>query len=230
MKESTIHARDVTPPKSADERPGDKHSRRAQNRLERTHDIVDAALRLFLTRSYESVSVQDIAVEADIAKGSFYRYFDDKATVLQSMIEPVTIAFSEVADRCDEQVRTAKTEDELIVAYQLLAFELSAVCLRHRHVVSFYLREARSAGSEDRAPLRDLRLLIDDAAVRLTETAMSHGLIRVSDPRVSAYAVVGAVEHLLLHYFSDEVQLGEPTAIAGRLIALVLHGIGVKPE
>lgn len=229
MKESTIHARDITPPKSADERPGDEQSRRAQNRIQRTESIVNAALRLYLQRSYETVSVQDIAAEAGVAKGSFYRYFDDKATVLQTMLSPVTSSFEETASRCDAQLRSAHSEEELTLAYQLLAIELSAVCLRHRHVVAFYLREARSAGDEERAPLRELRDLIDTLAVRLTNTAMSHGLIRDADPRVSAYAVVGAVENLLIHYFMEE-DLGEPTAIAGRLIDLVLHGVGVQSK
>ena len=46
-------------------------------------NIIIAALRLFLQRGYESVSLVDVAREAGITKGGIYHYFSSKDELLQ---------------------------------------------------------------------------------------------------------------------------------------------------
>jgi AcrR family transcriptional regulator len=46
-------------------------------------NIVIAALRLFLTRGYKSVSLVDVANEVNITKGGIYHYFSSKDELLQ---------------------------------------------------------------------------------------------------------------------------------------------------
>jgi len=40
--------------------------------------IIQAALKIFYQRGYGSISVEDIAREAKVAKGTIYLYFKDK--------------------------------------------------------------------------------------------------------------------------------------------------------
>jgi AcrR family transcriptional regulator len=47
-------------------------------------NLLDAALRLFRTRGYESTTVQDIANAADVAKGTFFSHFPTKEHVLMA--------------------------------------------------------------------------------------------------------------------------------------------------
>jgi len=49
--------------------------------------IVDAAIKAFRARSYNEVTVSDIAEAAHIAKGSMYRYFESKEDLLTAAIE-----------------------------------------------------------------------------------------------------------------------------------------------
>ncbi|TYB84126.1 MAG: TetR/AcrR family transcriptional regulator [Kosmotoga sp.] len=42
------------------------------------NDIIDAAERVFFTKGYSNTSMSDIALEADIAKGTLYIYFETK--------------------------------------------------------------------------------------------------------------------------------------------------------
>lgn len=49
--------------------------------------IVDAAIHAFRTRSYNEVTVSDIAEASQLAKGSVYRYFESKEELLTAAIE-----------------------------------------------------------------------------------------------------------------------------------------------
>jgi AcrR family transcriptional regulator len=229
MSKDKIHAYGVTPPLAPDERPGATGGARAKNRQNRTEELVDAALRLFLERGLEAVTVLDIANEAGLAKGSFYRYFDSKTTLIETMIEPVSVSAAEVLEACNEELAEAKSTSELMTAYQRMALQLSALFLRHRYVIHFYLQESRNVAAPEREPLRALQRSIDEYALELTRSARTHGLLRPTNPKVSAFAVIGAVEKLLLHTLSDE-SIDEPTAVASSLIDLVLHGIATDPD
>jgi AcrR family transcriptional regulator len=53
-----------------------------QDRDTRREQILDAAVRLFVTNGYESSTVDDIAREAGLSKGSIYWYFKSKLEIL----------------------------------------------------------------------------------------------------------------------------------------------------
>ena len=55
---------------------------RGERRKQQTSErLLDAALRLFLSRGYESVSTADIAAAADVGAGTFYLHFKDKRDI-----------------------------------------------------------------------------------------------------------------------------------------------------
>lgn len=53
-------------------------SRRAREREQRTSDILDVALKHFVSKGYESASLDDMAAELELSKPALYRYFDSK--------------------------------------------------------------------------------------------------------------------------------------------------------
>ena len=65
---------------------------------------------------------------------------------------------------------------------------------------------------------------IRERAVYLTRFAVDQGLLSIRDPRISALAVVGAVEQLTWSFLSGELD-APPDEIARTLISLVLSGI-----
>lgn len=67
---------------------------RAATRRKR-QTVIDTALRLFVERGYEQVSVDDILRAANISKGTFYHYFDSKEELLA---EP-TSAQAQIVER-----------------------------------------------------------------------------------------------------------------------------------
>lgn len=61
-------------------------SRREQVTAFKRNLIADAAHRLFLADAYETVSVDQIAREADMGKGTLYYYFESKEEILAYII------------------------------------------------------------------------------------------------------------------------------------------------
>jgi TetR/AcrR family transcriptional regulator len=55
-----------------------KADRRERELEIRSEDIIDAAEKLFFSKGYENVSMNDIAEESEMARGTLYKYFKNK--------------------------------------------------------------------------------------------------------------------------------------------------------
>jgi hypothetical protein len=109
----------------------------------------------------------------------------------------------------------------------MLAAELSGTAFRHKDAVRFFLQEHRAPTVGAREGLRRLSNELSKAAIHLSQMAVDHALIEVEDPRISALAVIGAVEHLGLHVFRGELD-ASPEVIARVVVAMVLEGIRAR--
>jgi TetR/AcrR family transcriptional regulator, cholesterol catabolism regulator len=62
-------------------------TRIVKSAADRRSELLDTALRLFLTHGYERVAVQDLTDAVGVAKGTFYHYFDSKAELLAEVCQ-----------------------------------------------------------------------------------------------------------------------------------------------
>lgn len=53
----------------------------------RKQNLLNIAYRMFIEKGYENTSVDDIIIEAGIAKGTYYYYFESKEATLEAVIE-----------------------------------------------------------------------------------------------------------------------------------------------
>lgn len=211
------------------ERPGQQGSKRAENRRHRLDALCEAGLKLFLERGVDGVTVEEIAHEAGVAKGSFYRYFRDKRELIEAILKPVDGMLDKTIVQGEQRLRQAQTQADLVSAYERLAEEITAGLLPNLDIVLLYLQEHRAPGSEDRGPLRKLAHKIFEKALASTEAAHHHGLLRAFPPAISTHIVLGAVERLLFSFLQGE-DLGDPKEVASALISLILDGIWVGPR
>jgi AcrR family transcriptional regulator len=65
-----------------------REAKRARTRAR----LTEAALRLMATRGINATSVSEIAAEAELANGTFYLYFKDKAEIVAAVCNAVTLA------------------------------------------------------------------------------------------------------------------------------------------
>lgn len=219
-----------TPQLVPTERPGPAGGKRDQNRRERTQAITQAALELFLQQGIEGVTIDDIAYQANIAKGSFYRYFADKEGLVESVFAAVREALSAALKDCAEELRQATTTEAVAQAWFSLAMRLAPVFLERPLLVRLYLQESRGVPTGARAPVSALRAEVATGALELTAAARHQGVLRTDIPGVvSALAVVGAVEELLQRTLDGHAGTEDPLVVANALVSLVLDGVRVRP-
>jgi AcrR family transcriptional regulator len=159
-----------------------------------------------------------------VAKGSFYRYFRDKTGVVDALISPLEDTMDGAFERCRAALAEAETPAALNDAYAGLAQELSLVLLGSDKQVRLYLQECRGPADGAREPIRRLADKIIDGGISLTETARERGLLRDLPPSVTAVAVIGAVEGMLVRQFSGR-PIADPLTATTALISMVLDGI-----
>ena len=61
-------------------------SRREREKAQRREDILRAARTVFFERGFHTATVDDIAVAAEVSKGTVYLYFDTKETILAHLL------------------------------------------------------------------------------------------------------------------------------------------------
>ena len=208
-------------------RPGPPGGKRDENRKRKTRALQDASVKLFLERGVESVTIDEIVDAARTAKGSFYRYFADKAALVAAIFEPLRERMAEAFDACAVELEQARPREELNDVYLRLAARIGASLLDSPDTVRLYLQECRGPAIGARIPIREIADRIDERAVFLTKVAHDRGLMRPFDGRISSQVVVGAAEKLALSVLTDK-DVGNPLAVPEALISLILDGVRPK--
>lgn len=69
------------------------------DREEKRRGIVEAAARLFASQGFTTVRVADIAVAADVGKGTVYEYFASKEELFLAVFEWINVTIRDRVDR-----------------------------------------------------------------------------------------------------------------------------------
>jgi len=191
--------------------------------------LSEAGLRLFVERGLDGVTIDDITQSAGVAKGTFYRYFEDKPALVDALLEPVRRELLDGLEACGRALAVARDVEAMFEAYRAVAAVIASALLQYPDVVRLYLQECRGPPVGARVKVVELARLVSRHAVDITEKAHTHGLLRPIRPAMSGLAVVGAVERLLFAVLSGE-DIGNPLELPDALTTLVLDGLRLPPE
>lgn len=104
-------------------------SLRMQTKKEnRRIQIEDTAFKLFCERGIKKSSIEDIAKEAGIAKGTFYLYFNNKQDLVDHLVarEAMAVVESALAKLQDADMAEAEMDDKFIFVISEIIDYLSA--------------------------------------------------------------------------------------------------------
>lgn len=205
-------------------RPGPPGGVRDTNRIKKSQTIRDAALLLFLDRGVEGVSVDDIMKAAQMAKGSFYRYFADQAALMEELMQPLGARLAKALELCATELAHSTSREAQSAVLSRIGGLLSELLSDAPGQLRLYLQECRAPGVGARRPIVELAKRVTAAAIDITGTVQQYGLARSGNTAVAALTVVGAVERLLLALLQRE-HVGDHASVPPELVATLLRDL-----
>lgn len=191
----------------------------------RVQTIQDAVIRVIALKGLADATMQDIADEAGIAKGTIYLYFKDRQVLLEQTVEA---KFSELNRRLDEAF--ASTDGSYaerftrIVRTQVGFFEENAGFFRV--LIAMNDRDRCAAGERQKRQNPRFRSHVQ----RLTtffENGIRDGAIRDVDPQRLAWFVAEGTRGLIFNRV-DEKQSPELDADIRLIVSTIFNGISER--
>ena len=183
----------------------------------RKASICDAALRVVARKGVKNVTVQDIADEAGVAKGTVYLYFDSREEILaRTMDEAIEKLLEKLSVAC-KSCSSFREVLEQRVRTQLQHFE------ENRDFFRIYLATAEPFG-ERRLKKHTAYLSYLAQLEQVLREAIAHDEVREANVERLAIAMSSVVRDIVLHRVieRDPPPLEEDVAFA---VDFIMRGI-----
>jgi AcrR family transcriptional regulator len=190
--------------------------------LERKHQLLETAARLFSTKGYSNTRIADICAEAGVAKGLMYWYFPTKQSL-----------FAELVRTMRQQLRRAQAaamDPAADPVTRIRQGTVASVLFMADHRTYFALLDVERGDDEVAGILRAGSDVYANDLVRLVRDAQRVGQLPDADPQLYAAGVMGAVasfSHALRHG-SIDVPAHELAVFVGDWVARALVGPGQR--
>jgi AcrR family transcriptional regulator len=178
--------------------------------------ILDTAGRLFAARRFHEVRMEDIAAEAEVGKGTLYRYFRDKEELYLALLERAAQQMTARIDSAITPVQGARARLVALVDTIIRFFD------EHPHLVDL-IQRAEVMRGENR-PWQQARDEAFKVTQRLFEEGRQQGEFQVADPERAGWFLLLGLRSVLR--FESPPR---PPDLAQRLIDHFLYGYNEPP-
>jgi len=194
----------------------------------RVQSIQEAAIRVISRKGMAAATMQEIAEEAGIAKGTIYLYFRDREELVEKTFET---AIGELHRRLDvalESEGTFESRIRALMTAQLTFFNENREFFRLYHSLRMPEGNATQQRRQKRTCQPQFRARVDRLAVVLKQ-AMDAGEVRVLDPnRLSLFLIEGSIA-IVLERLSEDAPPPETDDIE-MIVSTLLNGIAIPKK
>ena len=204
-------------------------SRREREKAQRRDDILRAAKDVFFTRGFHTATVDDVAAEAEVSKGTVYLYFDTKETILAHLLLDgldALVADLETAYAIDEVLDAGTRLRRIAIAY-LQFFQTSPDY--YRLIMAFDRGQFQATidpGVYQDVLTRSLHGL--EWLERAVKQAQAEGVITIENTREAAsvlWAGLNGVLVLLSHPLRAEIIATDLESLYGTMTDVLISGL-----
>jgi AcrR family transcriptional regulator len=178
--------------------------------------VIRTAARAFNARGYHNTSLDDIAATLEVTKPTLYYYVENKEQLLFECfcagLEPVRAAFRDA--RASDQSARERLQAVLLRYAQAIASEFGWCMVR---------AEDQDLSDDMRAHVKALKSEIDQGIRRLLREGIADGSIAECDPKMTAFALAGAL-NWIAHWYRDN-QPQSAAQVAAAFVALFENGL-----
>lgn len=198
----------------------EQHKNRSSRRASRTRQrLLDAALLVFGDRGVDACTVEDITERADLGKGTFYRHFEDKATLIRVLLEMAVAQLLERMTMRREKIRTlAEVIDHIVQAHITFYMDFSTT-------YAFLLQNQLAARSRRGTPIAGEEPIL--RYIGAIEAQLAASLPHPSDPATLKMAACGLAGWIAGFFTVGGLALGREAlaASAGQLRMMAANGV-----
>ena len=188
----------------------------AQARDSKRDAVILAAARAFNRHGYHNTSLDDIATGLQVTKPTLYYYVKNKEQLLfecfRTGLEPIRAAFADIGHS------TGNARERLTI-----------VLLRYAEAIAsdfgwcMVRAEDLNLSGELQSHVKELKSEIDQGIRRLLREGVADGSIAACDPKMTAFALAGAL-NWIAHWYRDNEGL-EPADIARTFVDIFTRGL-----
>lgn len=164
------------------------------NETTRRTELLIAAARLFSRKGYHATSMQDIAEELNILRGSLYHYIESKEGLLYELME---LGVRTLLDQVRPIVESDLPPDEKLAR---LIRQHTVTIAEHPDFMAVFLHELKSLSPQRRAQILAYRETYDHLVRRVLAEGIAKGVFRPVDVRIASFAILGMVNWVYQWY------------------------------
>lgn len=209
-------------PKATDEKPagspwaGSREQDRERRREDKRDAVILAAARAFRERGYHNTSLDDVAAVLHVTKPTLYYYVANKEEMLfecfRAGLDRIASVFPELRDH------QGTGRDRLLAVVRRYAEAITSEfgwCMVRA--------EDQDLSPEMGARIKVLKSGIDQGIRGLIKEGIEDGSIRACDPKITAFALAGAL-NWIAHWYRESEQLAA-SEIADRFVETFENGL-----
>jgi AcrR family transcriptional regulator len=188
---------------------------------ERRRQILAAAKTVFADAGYHGASIHAIIERAQIARGTFYLYFESKAAVFDSILDQALADLRARIHRI-EVVDPAAPPVQVQLREQVVA--TLEYIVKDRALATLLLSAGHTPDVEAAERLDQFFAEMRDLLRRALESGMEIGLLRKVHPELVSAAMLGLIRGVIEHLVRKD---GEMTVddVVNELLLVALRGV-----
>jgi TetR/AcrR family fatty acid metabolism transcriptional regulator len=185
--------------------------------ITRKEQILDASAKVFSEMGFHGAKVEDIALEANVGKGTVYEYFTSKRQLFEEVMLNVLETY---ITQAMEAMEGAKDPGEKLKRFIRFQYMFSKT---NQHVARLLLRRHGEMHDIMMEKLLDFRKRILAFVGNIIEEGMRHGTFREVDPYYASILFMGVLQEAgTLLYTGQEIS----EEALDKMLDYYLYGIG----
>jgi AcrR family transcriptional regulator len=173
--------------------PDGRSVRAAEKREKRRREMLDTALAVFSEKGYHQTRISDIIEAANIARGTFYLYFDGKNAIFHELLDLLISSVRQNVVGVDVGEGAPPLRDQLLVSVR----RVLASFHENPALAKFVLREAVGIDEEVDKKLEDFYGHFHMWLCGSLEYGQQLGVVRKMDTEHVAWCIIGSIKQFL---------------------------------
>ena len=191
----------------------------------RREEILTAAITVFSQKGYHDTSISDLIEKAEIARGTFYLYFENKRQIFDSILDNLLLEI----DRCIKTIEIGTDRPNPLDQLRANLTRIFTLFVENPELSKILLRHATGPDEESDQKITEF---YSNSAYKIEEAlrlGIKMNLVRECDPKITSYCILGSIREVIEHITLSHRDVSEIDTIVEEVLGFGLMGL-VNPN